>query len=65
MTMASAIFAYAIELGDTEERRAWATAMILVSRAFERIADNAVDVGAHMQFAMTGVFQGRPVAPTA
>jgi phosphate transport system protein len=58
-------FAHAIELGDTEERRAWGTAMILVSRAFERIADNAVDVGAHMHFALTGTFDGRPVAPTA
>jgi phosphate transport system protein len=58
-------FAYAIEFGDTEERRAWATAMILVSRAFERIADNAVDIGAHMRFAMTGVFEGRPVTPAA
>jgi phosphate transport system protein len=58
-------FAHAIALGDTEDRRAWATAMILVSRALERIADNAVDVGAHMRFAVTGRFEARPVAPAA
>jgi phosphate transport system protein len=58
-------FAHAISLGDTEDRRAWATAMILVSRAFERIADNAVDVGAHMRFAVTGTFESRPVTPAA
>jgi phosphate transport system protein len=56
-------FVHAIELGDTEDRRAWATAMILVSRAFERIADNAVDIGAHVRFAVTGRFEPRPAAP--
>jgi phosphate transport system protein len=53
-------FSRAIELGDEESRRAWATAMILVARAFERIGDNAVDVGAHLRFAATGKFE--PVA---
>jgi phosphate transport system protein len=52
-------FTSAIELGDTEERRAWATAMILVARAFERIGDNAVDIGAHLNFAVTGRFEAR------
>jgi phosphate transport system protein len=50
-------FVSAIELGDSEDRRAWATAMILVSRAFERIGDNAVDIGAHLRFAITGSFE--------
>jgi phosphate uptake regulator len=49
--------------GDAEERRTWATAMILVARALERIADNAVDIGAHMRFAVTGTFEARSVAP--
>jgi phosphate transport system protein len=35
------------------------------ARALERIADNAVDVGAHMRFAVTGRFEARPVAPAA
>jgi phosphate transport system protein len=55
-------FAGAIAFGDGEERRAWATAMILVARALERIADNAVDIGAHLGFAITGRFEGRPAA---
>jgi phosphate transport system protein len=50
-------FSRAIALGDEEARRAWATAMILVARAFERIGDNAVDVGAHLRFAATGSFE--------
>jgi phosphate uptake regulator len=39
--------------------------MILVARAFERIADNAVDIGAHMRFAVTGTFESRPATPAA
>jgi phosphate transport system protein len=50
-------FSRAIALGDEESRRAWATAMILVARAFERIGDNAVDIGAHLGFAATGTFE--------
>ena len=52
-------FTRAIELGDDEDARAWATAMILVARAFERIGDNAVDIAAHMRFAATGTFEPR------
>jgi phosphate transport system protein len=55
-------FSRAIALGDSEERRAWSTAMILVARAFERIADNAVDITAHLGFAITGTFEPRPAA---
>jgi phosphate transport system protein len=56
-------FSQAIDFGDSADRRAWATAMILVSRALERIADNAVDIGAHLRFAVTGSFEHSPVAP--
>jgi phosphate transport system protein len=49
-------FKWAIELGSEESARAWATSMILVARAFERIGDNAVDIGAHVRFAVTGAF---------
>jgi phosphate transport system protein len=55
-------FSRAIALGDEEARRAWATAMILVARAFERIGDNAVDVGAHLRFAATGSFEAAEAA---
>jgi phosphate transport system protein len=58
-------FSQAIDFGDSAERRAWATAMILVSRALERIADNAVDIGAHVRFAVTGSFDASPAAPAA
>jgi phosphate transport system protein len=53
-------FNRAIELGGDEAARTWATAMILVARAFERIGDNAVDIGAHVRFAATGAFEARP-----
>jgi phosphate transport system protein len=55
-------FNRAIELGSEQSARAWATGMILVARAFERIGDNAVDIGAHLRFAATGDFEGRPAA---
>jgi phosphate transport system protein len=55
-------FSRAIELGDADERRTWATAMILAARALERIADNAVDIGAHVRFAVTGTFEARSVS---
>jgi phosphate transport system protein len=55
-------FTRAIELGSDESARAWATAMILVARAFERVGDNAVDIGAHLRFAATGAFEARPAA---
>jgi len=58
-------FSQAIDFGDSADRRAWATAMILVSRAFERIADNTVDIGAHLRFAVTGSFEASPVAPAS
>ena len=56
-------FSQAIDFGDSADRRTWATAMILVSRALERIADNAVDIGAHLRFAVTGSFESSRAAP--
>jgi phosphate transport system protein len=50
-------FSRAIELDGGETARAWATAMILVARALERIGDNAVDIAAHLRFAATGAFE--------
>jgi phosphate transport system protein len=52
-------FNQAIALGRDEPARAWATGMILVARAFERIGDNAVDIGAQLRFAATGTFTPR------
>jgi phosphate transport system protein len=52
-------FTQAIELGDEAGRRTWTTAMILVARSLERIADNAVDIAAHLHFAVTGTFAAR------
>jgi phosphate transport system protein len=52
-------FVRAIELGATEPARKWGTAMILVARAFERIGDNAVDIGAHVRLAATGTYEPR------
>ncbi len=37
--------------------REWATYMVLVARAIERIADNAVDIGEQVAFVTTGLFQ--------
>jgi phosphate transport system protein len=52
-------FTQAIELGDAADRRTWTTSMILVARSLERIADNAVDIAAHLHFAVTGTFEAR------
>jgi phosphate transport system protein len=52
-------FMQAIDVGDTAERRMWTTAMTLVARSLERIADNAVDIAAHLHFAVTGTFEAR------
>ena len=44
----------------TRERprtREWATYMVLVARALDRIADNAVDIGEQVAFVVTGLFQ--------
>jgi len=50
-------FQRAIEIGDDKDRREWATTMILVTRALERIGDNAVDIGEQVAFLVTGLFR--------
>ena len=50
-------FQLAIEIGDDHDRREWATTMILVARALERIGDNAVDIGEQVAFLVTGLFR--------
>ena len=51
------IFARAVEIGDDVERREWASYMMLVARALERIGDNAVDIGEQTAFVVTGLFR--------
>jgi phosphate transport system protein len=52
-----AIFSRAVEIGDEVELREWAMFMILVARAIERIADNAVDIAEQTAFVVTGLFR--------
>jgi phosphate transport system protein len=51
------IFARAVEIGDDLELREWASYMMLVARALERIGDNAVDIGEQTAFVVTGLFR--------
>jgi phosphate transport system protein len=51
------VFRLAIEIGDDPDTREWATHMILVARALERVGDNAVDIGEQTAFVVTGLFQ--------
>jgi phosphate transport system protein len=51
------VFSRAIEIGDDIEVREWATTMLLVARAIERIGDNAVDIGEQVAFVVTGLFR--------
>jgi phosphate transport system protein len=50
-------FHLALELGDDPDQREWAMTMMLVSRALERIGDNAVDIGEQVAFIVTGLFR--------
>ena len=52
------IFREAIELGGDADRREWSMTMVMAARAFERIADNAVDIGEHVIFLVTGRYRG-------
>lgn len=52
-----AIFRHAIEAGDDADTREWAMIMTHVARAFERVGDNAVDVGEQAAFVATGLFR--------
>jgi phosphate transport system protein len=58
----------AVEIGDDIDTREWAMHMTLVSRALERIGDNAVDIGEQTAFVVTGLFRefsdsSHPVPP--
>ena len=51
------IFRRAVEIGADADLREWAMTMMLVSRALERIGDNAVDIGEQVAFVVTGLFR--------
>jgi len=51
------IFRLAIEAGTDADTREWAMIMTLVARAFERVGDNAVDIGEQTAFVATGLFR--------
>jgi phosphate transport system protein len=57
------IFRLAIAAGDDEDTREWAMLMTLVARAFERVGDNAVDIGEQTAFLVTGVFREFTIRP--
>jgi phosphate transport system protein len=64
------VFHRAIEIGEDHDVREWATTMLLVARALERVGDNAVDVGEQVAFVVTGLFRefedaSHPVGETA
>lgn len=50
-------FRRAVEIGGDADLREWAMTMMLVSRALERIGDNAVDIGEQVAFVVTGLFR--------
>jgi len=50
-------FRRAVEIGTDADRREWAMSMMLVSRALERVGDNAVDIGEQVAFVVTGLFR--------
>ena len=51
------VFARAVEIGTDPDRREWAMTIMLISRALERIGDNAVDIGEQVAFVVTGLFR--------
>jgi phosphate transport system protein len=51
------IFQLAVDAGDQYDVREWSMHMTLVARAYERIGDNAVDVGEQVAFIVTGLFR--------
>ncbi|MDX8152350.1 phosphate signaling complex protein PhoU [Patulibacter brassicae] len=50
------VFRLAIEFGDDLDTREWLMTMTMVARAFERIGDNAVDIGEQVAFIVEGRF---------
>jgi phosphate transport system protein len=51
------VFQLALEVGHDADAREWAMLMLLVARNFERIGDNAVDIGEQTAFVVTGLFR--------
>ncbi len=51
------LFQLAISVGEDPEVREWATHMVMVGRAIERIGDNAVDIGEQTAFVVSGLFR--------
>jgi phosphate transport system protein len=51
------IFQAAVMYGEDMDTREWCMTMTLVARAFERIGDNAVDIGEQTAFIVTGLFR--------
>lgn len=51
------IFRLAVDAGDDADTREWAMTMTLAARAFERVGDNAIDVGEQTAFVVTGLFR--------
>lgn len=51
------IFQLAVNAGDDYDVREWSMHMTLVARAYERIGDNAVDIGEQVAFVVTGLFR--------
>ncbi len=56
------LFNRAVEIGDDIDVRQWAMFMILVARALERIAYNAVAIAEQTVFIVTGLFREFPDA---
>jgi phosphate transport system protein len=54
------IFREAVEIGEHPDVREWAMVMTMVSRALERLGDNAVDIGEQVGFVVTGRFEELP-----
>ncbi len=51
------IFRGAVDIGDDPDVREWAMTVTMMARAFERIGDNAVDIGEQVAFVVTGLFR--------
>jgi phosphate transport system protein len=51
------VFRKAIDIGVDPDTREWAMTMVMVARAFERIGDNAVDIGEQVAFVVSGLFR--------
>ena len=49
------IFQLAVAAGGDADVREWAMTMTMVARAFERVGDNAVDIGEQTAFVVTGL----------